>query len=85
MALLLLPLPRPSRLWPYAPVIDLKPMFCSAVIFATGAAPLSRISFAEYHTEAYVMAGRTTAVYTCLALLSVALHVEPAILVRAIV
>ena len=68
----------------YAPVIALKHLFCSTVSFATGVVPRSRMSFGEYHTgEAYVIAGRTTAVYTCRALFSVALHVEAATLVKA--
>lgn len=47
---------------------------------------LTRTSFDEYLTGApYVIAGGTTAVYTCLALLIVALHVEAATLFKAIV
>lgn len=45
--------------------------------FAAGPKPLALVSFGECHTEApYVIAGRTTAVYTCLSLLNVAPHVE---------
>lgn len=70
----------------YAPVIDLRHSFCSIVSVVTGSVPFPRMSIGECHTEApYVIAGRTTAEYTCLALFSVAPHVEAATLVRAIV
>ena len=47
----------------YARVFALKHLFCSVASFATGAVPLSRIYFGEYHTgEPYVIAGRKTAV-----------------------
>ena len=68
-----------------APVIDLRHLFCNIANFATSPVPFLRDSFGKCHTGAsYVIAGRTTAVYTCLALFSVAPHVEVATLVRAI-
>ena len=67
----------------YAPVIDLRHLFCNNVAkLATSPVRFLRGSFGKCHTGApYVIAGRTTAVYTCLALFNVAPHVEVAILV----
>lgn len=57
----------------YAPVIDRKHLFCSIASFVTGFMFLSCISFGECHIAApHVIAGRTTAEYTRLALFSVA-------------
>lgn len=56
-------------------VIDIRHSFCSIVSVVTGSVPFLRISIGECHTEApYVIAGRTTAEYTCLALFSVVPH-----------
>ena len=67
-----------------APVVDLRHLFYSVVSFPTCAMPLSRTSFGVYHTAApYVIAGRTKAVHTCLALFNVAPHVDAATLVKA--
>lgn len=59
----------------YAPVIVRRHLFCSVVNLATGPRPFVLVSFGECHTAAlYVMAGRTAAVYTCLALFNVTFH-----------
>lgn len=69
----------------YAPVIDRRHFFCETDIFAAEQVLLSRISLGDCHTEApYVIAVRTTAVYTCRALLKIAPHVEAATLISAI-
>lgn len=67
-------------------MIDLRHLFGNGIDFAAGPRPLVLNPFGECHTGApYVIAGRNTAVYSCLALFNVALNVEAATLVYAIV
>lgn len=66
----------------YAPVISRRHWFCSVIYLAAGPKYLVLVSFEESHTvSSKVAAGRTNAVYTCLAVLSVAVCVEAATLV----
>ena len=71
----------------YAPVIDRKHLFCTALsTWLRVLGLLVLVPFGECYTDApYTIAGHTTAVQTCLALLNVASHVETVNLVRAIV
>lgn len=69
----------------FAPVIGHRHLFCNVVSLATGPRPLVLVSFVERHIAVlYVIAGRTTAVYTCLALFNVTSHAEATILVYTI-